>query len=197
MRTTNDSSVTLEQQRLKFCQRKLFATPLSGTLVWLIVGISGFLFSDEVTSLVLFIATGCIVYISMIVSKLTGEDILANAKENNAFDKLFFLTVGQSLLTYAIAIPFFNLDQTSLPLTVGILTGTMWLPLSWIINHWVGLFHAISRTLLVTILWYMLPEHRFTAIPFGIVIIYLITLVILQKRRRPEEILLEFNQRPT
>lgn len=182
----SQTNLTLEQQRISFSRRKLQSTPLSGMIAWFIVGVVSLFLPDQTTALILFIATGSIVYISMGISKLTGEDILANRKENNPFDRLFFITVAQSLLAYAFAIPFFLLDYTSLPMTIGILTGTMWLPLSWIINHWVGYFHAIVRTVLIVVLWYGWPEDRFTVIPFGIVLVYLITLVILNKRKLPE-----------
>ena len=131
----------------------------------------------------LFIATGSIVYLGMFVSKFTGENFLDKTKPKNTFDTLFLLTAGQAILVYSIAIPFFLVDYSSLPLTVGILTGLMWLPLTWIIDHWVGVFHAISRTIIILILWYLLPQHRFVAIPFAIVIIYILTIVILINRK--------------
>jgi uncharacterized membrane protein YqjE len=59
----------------------------------------------------------------------------------------------------------------------------MWVPFSWIIRHWVGIFHSLSRTTIVLVLWYALPDHRFTAIPFAIVVIYIITLVFLNNRQ--------------
>ncbi len=74
-------------------------------------------------------------------------------------------------------------DYTSLPLTVGILTGLMWLPLSWIIDHWIGLFHTITRTVSILLLWYLFPEERFIYIPIAIVVIYSISIIILQKRK--------------
>lgn len=174
---------TLEEQKEEFKQRKLLATPISGLIAWLIAGISAIFFSPTVTVWVLFIATGSIVYLAMGVSKFTGEDFLDKKKPKNTFDKLFFYTVAQAILVYSIAIPFFLLDYTSLPLTVGILTGLMWLPMTWIIDHWIGLFHSISRTLTVLVLWYLFPENRFITIPFAIVLIYIITIVILQNRK--------------
>ena len=174
---------TLEIQRKEFSKGSFLATPLSGLIAWLIIGISGILFPDRITVWVLFIGTGGIVYLALFISKFTGEDYLDKQKPKNEFDTLFMYTVGQSVLVYAIAIPFFLIDYTSLPMTVGILTGTMWLPFSWIIKHWVGLFHAISRTVVVLLLWYLFPEARFIVIPFAIVIIYLITMVILRSRK--------------
>jgi len=174
---------TLEEQRIEFTNRKFLATPMSGAIVWLIIGIAGIFLPVTATVWVLFIGTGSIVYLSLFISKFTGENFLDKKKPKNEFDKLFLFTVGQAVLVYAIAIPFFLLDYSSLPMTIGILTGTMWLPFSWIVKHWVGIFHAVLRTVLVLFLWYALPEHRFVSIPFAIVLIYIITMIILRNRK--------------
>ena len=177
----------LEEQRIEFSNQKLLATPLAGLIVWTIIGFVGIFFSDFIAVWSIFIGTGSSVYLAMFISKFTGEDFLDKTKPKNEFDKLFFFTVGQALLAYSIAIPFFIIDYSSLPMTVGILTGLMWLPLSWIINHWVRIFHATFRTTIIFGLWYLLPEYRFIAIPFAIVLIYLITIVILKNRGNKDE----------
>ncbi len=175
---------SLQQQRIEFASRKFLATPLSGLIAWLMVGVSGLFFPDRVTVWVLFIATGSIVYLALFISKFTGENFLDKTKPKNIFDGLFLYIVAQAVLVYAIAIPFFLADYTSLPLTVGVLTGTMWLPFSWIIKHWVGIFHAVSRTVLAVMFWYVFPEQRFVVIPFTIVFIYNITIFIIIKRTK-------------
>ncbi len=176
---------TLEEQRIEFANGKFIATPLAGLIAWSIVGIAGLTLPIQATVWVLFIATGCIVYLGMFISKFTGENFLDKKKPKNEFDTLFFFTVGQAILVYSIAIPFFIIDYSSLPLTVGILTGLMWLPFSWIIDHWVGIFHTLTRTILVLLLWYLLPDYRFVAIPFAIVLIYMVTILILKNRKKP------------
>ena len=181
-----NKGASLEKQRIAFASSKFLATPLAGAIIWALVGIASLFLSAKATVWVLFIGTGSIVYLAMFISKFTGENFLARNKAKNEFDALFFYTVGQAVMVYAIAIPFFLVDYTSLPLTVGILLGGMWIPFSWIIKHWVGIFHAATRTLLVLGLWYALPEHRFVAISFGIVLIYLITILILRQRRTAE-----------
>src|SRR5690606_16152272 len=124
---------TLEEQRIEFANGKFLATPLSGLIVWLLIGLSSLLFNAETVVWVLFIGTGSIVYLSLLLSKFTGEDFLDKSRPKNEFDGLFFYAVGQAIIVYAIAIPFFLTDYTSLPMTVGILTGTMWIPFSWIV----------------------------------------------------------------
>jgi hypothetical protein len=178
---------TLEQQKEEFKQKKLLASPIAGLIAWSAVAVSGLFFPDKITVWVLFIATGSIVYLAMGISKFTGENYLDKNKPKNTFDTLFFFTVTQAILVYSIAIPFFIENYNSLPLTVGILTGLMWVPLSWIIDHWVGLFHAITRTILILVLWYLFPTHRFVSIPLAIVVIYAVSIFILVKRHTKSE----------
>ena len=104
----------------------------------------------------------------------------------NELDRLFLLTVLMANLVWAIAIPFFMIEPTSLPLTLGVLAGLMWVPLSWMIQHWVGLFHGIARTGLVVAAWYMFPDHRFVAVPAVVVLVYLISIVALATRKLPD-----------
>lgn len=175
---------SLEEQRREFAQSPFLATPLSGLIIWTIIGVVGLFFSDFVAVWTIFIGTGCIVYLGLFLSRFTGENFLDKSKPKNEFDTLFLYTAAQAILVYSIAIPFFILDYTSLPLTVGILTGLMWVPFSWIIKHWVGVFHTLTRIVAVVALWYLLPEQRFVAIPFAIVLIYIITIWILRSRKK-------------
>lgn len=175
---------SLDEQRVEFSRRRLIATPIAGAIAWSIVGICSLFLSAYNSAMVLFVATGMIIYLGLFISRFTGENFLAKNKPKNTFDKLFFYSVGMSLLVYAIAIPFFLLDYTSLPLTVGILTGLMWVPISWIIQHWIGLVHGVIRTLAVLGVWYAFPDHRFLGVPTVIVFLYAITIPILEYRWR-------------
>lgn len=172
---------SLTSQRQQFIQRRFLAMPVAGLLCWAIVGIGGyFLASATAKSWLLFIATGSIVYVAMLVSKFTGETFFR--KEKNTFDRLFFQGLMMALMVYSIAIPFFLQDYRSLPMSVGILTGLMWMPFSWIVQHWIGTFHTIARTLLITLAWFLWPEHSFVVIPVIIVVIYIISITVLESR---------------
>ncbi len=175
---------SLDKQREEFSRRRLIATPIAGMIAWGVVAISSPFLSPFAVSMVLFIATGSIVYLGMFISKFTGENFLDKSRPKNTFDTLFFYTVGMSALVYAIAIPFFLVDYTSLPLSVGILTGLMWLPISWIIRHWIGLVHGVARTISILLVWYLFPEHRFLAVPIVIVLLYVFAIVVLENRWR-------------
>ncbi|MCE9620047.1 MAG: hypothetical protein K8R92_09055 [Planctomycetes bacterium] len=175
---------SLEEQRQEFGRRRNIAMPIAGAIAWTAVGVAGMFLNTMLSAWVLFGATGMIAYLGIFISRFTGENFLDKTRPKNAFDRLFFYGVAQALLVYSIAIPFFLVDHTSLPLTVGILSGLMWIPLSWIIQHWIGLFHSFVRTGLIVAAWYLWPAHRFTAIPIVIVAVYLVTLVVLEARWR-------------
>lgn len=176
--------LSLDEHRRNFASRRFITVPLAGALCWLVAGIINFFVSPVIAVWTLFIATGSIVYVAMALSKLTGEDFFNKMQPKNPFDNLFFRSVIMALTVYAIAIPFFLADYQSLPLSLGILTGLMWLPFSWIIQHWVGSFHTISRTLLVLVVWYLFPKQAFVMVPAVIVCVYIVTIVTLERRWR-------------
>lgn len=159
--------------------------PIAGTIAWIVVGVAGLFLSTGAAALVLFCATGSIFYLALVVAKFTGEDLLGKQRPGNFFDRMFLLTVAMAFGVYAIAIPFFLIEPTSLPLTVGILTGLMWIPFSGLSGHWVGLFHGVTRTVLIVVAWYVFPAHRFVVVPAAIVAVYLVSLYVLAKRPLP------------
>lgn len=181
---SSQSSLTLEEQRVEFSRSRFLAMPLAGTIAWTVIGIAGVFVPVGLAAWILFIATGMIFALGLFLARFLGEDLIGKSR-NNEFDQLFFQSILMAWLVFTIAIPFFMIEPTSLPLSVGILAGLMWLPFSWIIRHWVGQFHAFARTFLVTIAWYVFPDQRFVIIPAIIVVIYLITIYILITRKRP------------
>ena len=185
MATTQASTPrNLDEQRREFAQRRGLAMPLAGAIAWTIVGVAGVFLPPILKAWVLFGAVGSIAGLGIFLSRFTGENFLDKQRPKNFFDGLFFSAVGEAWLVFAVAIPFFRADYTSLPLSVGILSGLMWLPFSWIIGHWIGTFHTLTRTTVVTATWYLLPHFRFVAVPAVIVAIYLVTIVALEARWR-------------
>ncbi len=184
MLTTATAPRSLDEQRAEYQRRRLLAMPLAGTIAWAVIGVAGATLPPQGAVWAVWIGTGMIAYLGMFISKFTGENFLDRSRPKNTFDALFMYTVGMSLLVYAIAIPFFLADYTSLPLTVGILSGLMWLPISWVLQHWIGVAHGVARTVLILAAWYLFPDHRFVVIPAVIVALYLGAIAVLEARWR-------------
>lgn len=180
----NNIPTTLEQHREEFSQRRFLAMPLAGAACWTLAGLINLFIPTHTAAWVLFIATGSIVCVGMLLSRITGEDFFRKSKPKNPFDVLFMRCMIMALLVYSIGIPFFMVAPSSLPLSLGILTGLMWLPFSWIIQHWAGTFHVIARTLFVVAAWYIFPQQSFIIVPVVVVIIYAFTICALEYRWR-------------
>ena len=172
--------LTLEQHRAAFCQRRFLAMPLAGTVAWALVGIGSLRLDPFEASMLLFGAVGCIVYLAMLLGRLTGENFSGGF--GNPFDRLFFVGMFQAWLTLAIVIPFFMTDYRAITLGMGIMTSLMWMPFSWIVQSPVGYWHCCMRTALIVAAWYLFPERHFQAVPAVIVSTYLVTIVFLEKR---------------
>lgn len=174
---------SLDTQLQEFQQRRFMAMPLAGALVWALLILTGWLLPPGAAVMAIYIGTGSIVYIAMGMAKLTGENFKFEKGANrNFFDTLFLATVGMSFMVYAIAIPFFLTDYRSLPFTVAILTGLMWLPISVMMQNWIGVVHAVGRTLLCTAAWFLFPELSFVLQPLIVVGMYGVSLMALQNR---------------
>ena len=180
--TTNTRS--LEEQRAEFARSPFLAMPIAGTIAWTVIGIGGALLPIGLAAWLLFFATGSIFGLGLLVARFTGEDLTGKGRPSNTFDSLFMLSLTMAWLAFGIAIPFFLVDPTSLPLSVGILSGLMWVPFSWIIQAPIALFHGIARTVLIVAAHYLFPDHRFVAIPAVIVVLYLVVIAGLAKRKR-------------
>ena len=180
---TNRLTPSLDQQHAAFVRQRFLAMPIAGTIAWAGIGVASLVLpSDVARAWSVFIGTGMIFYIGLGIARLTGEDLMGRKKESPFFDRVFFSAIVMAVAVYAIAIPFFRADHTSLPLSVGILAGLMWIPFSALVSHWVGYFHAGARTVLCLAAWYLYPTQRFLVIPIVIVAVYLVTILVLEKR---------------
>ena len=187
MKTDNNNQIqtySLDQQRVLFKKKRFLAMPLAGTIVWAILGLAAPHVSEYIITWMLYVGTGCIFYLGAGLSYLTGERFFSKDKVTTSFDKLFYVGMIMSFLVFAIALPVAAIDHTTVPLSIGILAGLMWMPLSWAIEHWVGYFHTVVRTLGIVVAWYVFPDARVEAISAVIVAVYLVSLYALEKRYR-------------
>ena len=179
------SDRTLSELRAEFGRSRFLAMPVAGAVAWSAAGVFGAILPAHHASIALFLCMPAVFPLGLLFARFTSEDLFG-AKSQNELDSLFMLGLLMANLVWAIAIPFWMIEPSSLPLSAGILAGLMWIPFAWMIQHWVGLFHGITRTVLVAAAWFLFPDHRFVVIPAIIVVIYLISIVALATRRLPQ-----------
>eukprot|EP01034_Spumella_vulgaris_P016849 gene16849-21487_t len=86
-------ALTLEQHWAEFARSRFMAMPIAGTLAWIVIGIAGLFLKPVAASMVVFIATGSIFYLALLVARFTGEDLLGKKNRRNPFNRLFMLTI--------------------------------------------------------------------------------------------------------
>ena len=119
------SQRSLDDQHAAFLRTKFLAMPIAGTIAWIGIGIAGAVLPLQGAVWAVYIGTGMIFYLALGIAKLVGEDLLARSRKGNLFDRLFLLSIAMSCCVFSIAIPFGLADPTSVPLSVGALTGLM------------------------------------------------------------------------
>lgn len=174
----------LSELRAEFGRSRFLAMPIAGAVAWSAAGVFGATLPARQASIALFLCLPAVFPLGLLFARFTGEDLFGT-KSHNELDSLFLLGLLMANLVWAIAIPFWMLEPSSLPLSAGILAGLMWIPFSWIIQHWIGIFHSLTRTVLVVAAWFVFPDQRFVVIPAVIVVVYVISILALATRRLP------------
>jgi hypothetical protein len=126
--------------------------------------------------------TGLIFPIALLIGKLRHEDLTGRS---NPLSRLMGMCVLMVNLLWAVHLPLMVYAPQFFPLSLGIGLGIHWIVYSWIIQHPVGLIHALLRTALIVTVWSVLPGARMVAIPLVIVFCYLIALVWMARRPIP------------
>src|SRR5688500_2330084 len=114
--------MSLDQQHAAFVRNRFIAMPIAGTIAWAGIGVAGAALPTRAAAWAVFIGTGLIFYLGLLVARFTGEDLLGKKRGSAFFDRVFFAAIIMAVIVYSIAIPFFIVEPTSLPLSVGILT---------------------------------------------------------------------------
>lgn len=176
---------SLEQQLIEFRSKRFLAMPLSGAIIWALIGMSSFVLSPSQQVLATFIGTGSIVYLAMAISRLTGENIsFQQNTERNWFDSIFLAGVGMSFLVFAISIPLFMENYQALPFALAVQTGLMWLVFGVLAKAPVAYVHTVVRTVACVAAYLTMPQHSFWLQPLIVVICYGFTIPVLELRYR-------------
>ena len=180
MQTT--TAATLDDMRIQFERAggRTLAFPIAGTLAWMVAGVLGTQLSEERASYALFICNGLILPVAMLLAKWRGEDVMSTHTD---LDRLFGRSMVMVNLVWTIGIPFWLVMPSSLPLSIAVLSGLHWIVYGWIVQHWIGMFHAVTRAALAVVCWFAFPDYRFVVIPVVVVMMYAITIYVLATRK--------------
>ena len=176
------TTATLEDLRVEFDRAggRTLAFPIAGMLAWVVAGLLGTRLTEEGACYALFIFNGLIFPVGLGIAKLCGEDVMSATSE---LDRLFGRSLVMVNLVWLIAIPFWLVMPSSLPLSIAVLSGLHWIVYGWIVQHPIGMFHAVARAVLAVVCWFVFPDYRFVVIPIVVVVMYAVTIYALATRK--------------
>ena len=163
--------MTLEEYRSDFnaAAKGSVSMPIAGACVWLAVAIISTQFDERTGVLILLFGSGAIFPLALAIARLRGEALMSS---DNPLAKLMGLCVLMVNLLWAVHIPLFLYAPAFVPLSLGVGLGLHWIVWSWIVQHPLGIVHAVLRTILVAVAWFAFPESRLFAIGLAIVFVY-------------------------
>lgn len=175
----NNKSLSALRADFDATARRSISMPLAGALVWTALAIASFLVPARFQVFVVLYGTGVIFPVALAIGAIREENILARV---NPLNRLMGLAVLMVNLLWVLHIPLAIWKPEFVVLSLGVGLGIHWIIFGWIINHPLGLVHAIMRSLLAVAAWVLFPEHRIAAVAATVVLSYLVSLVLLMQR---------------
>lgn len=174
--------MTLEEYRIDFenSVNRSVSMPIAGAIVWLTIAVVSTQVAERTGILILLFASGLIFPIGLAIARIRKEILVSSP---NPLAKLMGYCVFIVNLLWAIHVPLFIYTPEFVPLSIGIGLGLHWVVCSWIVRHPVGITHSILRTILILVVWFLLPDQRVLAI--GLVIVFVYSISIFQMLTRP------------
>jgi hypothetical protein len=150
-----------------------YTFPIAGAIYWVALGVAGYSLSPNDWILVAFIFSGTIFPLAWLLSHLLGVDFM---KDKTATGDILGPAFTSMLLFYPIAFAAYGHAPQLVPLIVAIGMSQHWPIIGWSYGK-PALYsaHAIARALGATAIWALIPDGRFTVIPFWVAAVYLAT----------------------
>lgn len=159
--------------------RGSLSLPMAGAVVWLVIAVLGLVLPARTAVIALVIATGAIFPLALALARVRGEQLLDNT---NPLARLMAAAVLMVNLLWALHVPLLLSAPHFVPLSIGIGLGLHWVVYGWIIDHPLGVQHAVGRSAGLVGVWLAFPEHRVTACAAVVVVAYLVSLAQMRSR---------------
>jgi len=167
-----------ERERLALLAGGGIAAPAAGAIYWFALCVLGLYAAPTTWCLVAFVTSGLMFPLALLLQRPTRSNMMVKDSPVANAGMVGFVNVAAG---WAITIPAFHTNPQLVPLTLGIGMSLHFASIGWSYGSRVLMFHPLPRALVLVVLWYALPAHRFTAMPLAVALIYLVTIALLLK----------------
>ncbi len=169
----NQSSLLEAKRELLSRSGGIVAFPIAGALYWFVLGVCGYVVALDTWRGVALIGSVMIFPTALLLARLFNGNLFV--RDNPLASLAGFPLAAVGLLPFAL---YFVLDGPAiqlLPLALAIGMSLHFPILGWMYGSRALTFHSPVRTGLALAVWMMVPDGRFTILPFMVMILYLVT----------------------
>jgi hypothetical protein len=154
---------------------------LAGALYWLVMGILGFFIEDQkVLALCFLIGTGSIFPLAIAIGNLFKVNLLSK----NPLGVLGGIIGGIQAFYIPVWVVLYIEQPALVPMAIGILGASHFLPYLWIYGSKTYLVLTISMGVISFVFGYIFIQQAFVLLPFLLTALYLITVIALLKETK-------------
>ncbi|HVN79882.1 MAG TPA: hypothetical protein VMW38_12860 [Terriglobia bacterium] len=151
--------------------------PAAGLLYWLILGIAGFFLKPSSWCLAAFFGSGLLFPLGILLSKPMGSNLFVKNQPLNSLAPKAVLSIN---LLWPVHFAVFYSAPQVVPLSLAIGMALHWPIIGWMYGSKACLQHAFIRVVSVSAAWALLPQQRYTVVPFIVAVAYLISIIQLR-----------------
>ncbi|MBS4178573.1 DUF7010 family protein [Lederbergia citrea] len=147
---------------------------LSGALYWLVMGILGLIMGvDQQLALVFLLGTGSIFPLAILIGNMLKVNILSK----NPLGVLGGIIGGIQCFYLPVWIVIYMEHYELIPMVIGVLGASHFLPYLWIYQSKIYLFLTIIMAGISFVFGYIFIDQAFLLVPFSLALLYLITVI--------------------
>ncbi len=177
-------SRSLEELRVDLANRSKWNIGyfVAGFLYWSFATITGTLLPAESAKLYWLIGTFFIFPLAVLSSRVLKADPFT--KGNTLGNLVGWTHVSMIYMLFPLIIVFFLYLPDALPLAMAICYGASFIVFFWAFGAPLFLWHIVIRVAGVTLIWFVLPDFRYSLLPGFVAALYLVTCLVIPVHRR-------------
>jgi hypothetical protein len=163
--------LTIEKRNFFIKANGGIALPAAGLIYWVALGIAGYYIEPRSWFALAGYTSGLIFPLGLLLAKPLKSDIMVKSPISG----VLLPALVSMLMFWPLAIAGGILNVSFVPLAIGVGMGLHWPVIGWMYGGKSFMAHAFFRTIGCTIIWFALPAHRFTILPFYVAFVYFVT----------------------
>jgi hypothetical protein len=154
----------------------------SGLVFWLYVAVIGSVLPPDVAKVYWLVGTFAIFPFAVTISRVCRVDPFC--KGNDLGELVGYTHMSVVAMTFPIIIAVFIYLPQALLLVIAISYCLDFYVLTWAFGSRLFGLHAALRTLVVTVIWFALPQWRASVLPLVVAMAYFVTVILIPPLRR-------------